>query len=333
MPAGNGEFEPDAVIRLQSVPEGLPIDALIVHHFASSDSNVFLVSLDFPNGTPSSLSTNTPRLALLKLHDRRAFSRLRRSRSELQLDTEPFTEEHQKTYERYLSQLDPDRLSHMRLHDKQLLEDGHRTMASGEFETYLALWARKRYNAEVEVYKRLPHLQGRRIPRLYGVVVYPHARYIPDLIPGLLLEHTPSIPMPSLIRHDPPYPYDLIRGALDDAVRLVHEMNDQGVLNENISLDGIHVRQSYLDAWDTVSGASDASPSCFLTGLSHCRFRKPDESEENWRAIKWAVDEEGTIGHAGQRMIQQEYRGRKDPDDIWVYKPSLRYYSQLQSEN
>jgi len=328
---GSKEFESGAVIRLQSVPESLPIDALIVRQYASSESNVFLVSLNFPNGPPTTLSSDTPRQAILKLHDRRAFSRLRQNRSGL--DPETFTEKHQQTYEKYLSQLDPDTLSKMRLHDRQVLEEGHRMMPSGEFETYLALWARKRYNAEVKMYKRLSHLQGKRIPRLYGVVVYPDARHIPDLIPGLLLEHIPSISVSSLIRHDPPYPSRLIHGVLDDAIRLVHEMHDEEVLNENVSLDGIHVRQSYLDAWDVTSGASDQSLCTVLTGLSHCRVRKPNESEEGWMAIKWITDEEGTIGHAGQRMIEQEYRGRKDSDDIWVYKPSSGYRSQVLSEN
>ena len=316
----HSEFDAGSTLVLLPGQDERPIEATIVHACTPfTMSPVLRVSLRYPQGVPPSLGADAPSEAILKLYDRRCLANTREEFG----DTIEYTSQKQQAYEAYLklSTLQSEKSKGIDFDDREALADVE--LSDGEFEGYIAHWTEKFYDTELQTYRHLQSLQGTRIPQLYTTITYPGARGIPDPIPGLLLEYVPSLSLRQFIRHNPPYPTSTIQTVCDDALKTINAVNDLEVLNEDVRLDNLLVRKSAFEE-ESSKGLSH----CVLIDLSHCRPRKSEENDDEWRQAKQSQDEEGAIGYVVQREVKEAYSAISgSTEDVWVYKPSGRYYS------
>lgn len=319
----NSEYSPGSVIRLKSVQNNVPIEATVWHAYIPfTMSPVLRVSLA-PDCLAALSGTDAPAEMILKLYDRRYLINVREEYG----DTNPteYTWYKQAAYAEYLLALQNEQKKPIDFGNMEMMMEAD--LSDGEFEGYMAHWAKKLYETELQTYEDLHLLQGKRIPRLYSAVLYTHPHSIPDPVPGLLLEYIPSLSLRQFIQYDPPWSPSLVRRVCNDAVKLVDEVSDHEVLNEDVRVDNVLVR---LSALSNVEDMSPACVACVLIDLSHCRKRRSDEGEEEWMRAKWSQDEEGAVGYVAQREVRDRYPAEQG--EVWNYKPSLRYYRPMQEE-
>jgi len=115
----------------------------------------------------------------------------------------------------------------------------------------------------------------------------------------------------------------ILSSVCDDAVVLIHQISDHGILNTDVRLDNILVR--LLTSPGSMPKIEDPNP-CVLIDLALCRLRREDENEDAWIAEKWSQDEEGAVGRVLEGLLK-----RLGHEGVWKYKPSLRYYRPLET--
>ena len=191
-------------------------------------------------------------------------------------------------------------------------------MSDGEFEAYLEERSRLFYKQEKQTYERLKDGQGTWLPNLYCSVFMPR----PDgtTVKGLLLEYIPSISLRDFVStwtsRVPPLPIDLLKRVGDTAVALIDRVSDLDVLNPDVRIDNVLVRESALNV-----GEAEPEPyPVVLIDLADCRLRQPEESDEDWRKAKQYQDESGAMGCVLLMKVEQQI-GK----DIWTYERSTRY--------
>jgi len=183
---------------------------------------------------------------------------------------------------------------------------------AAENEAFLTAELRKCFDAEVATYARLQENQGKAIPRLFDVVTLntdlPNVKlnlqqqelYRPK---GVLLQYLPGFSLTTLADNAPKESW---QGIVDQAIQIVHILDDHGILNADVRPDNF------------IIVPKDDEYQVFMIDFGQCRFRREDESDEQWGRAKWIQDEEGAVGYVMRMMLRKvgfELR----------YEPSNRY--------
>ena len=290
-------------------------------------SPVLLVSLAQPSSPSHDNESPLPTTAILKLYDRRCLTNTRDEFDE----GAPWSLDKEREYRQYLEDVTNGTIARGDFASQTFMWDNE--VSDGEFEAYLQYQAQKIFNAERTAYERLHTLQGKKIPKLYGVVEHeitiPNARSdgspVTEAIPGLLLEYVPGPTLRQFVAtwkaREPPLPNEVLTTLCEEAVRVVDRVSDFDVLNEDVRIDNFLIREPFVDESTSIV-AEDA---VVLIDLGQSRLRREDESEDDWIKAKWSQDETGAVGFVVLGLVRQ-FVGQ----DVWSYKRSLRYYRPLE---
>lgn len=281
----------------------IPLSATIVHAFRPfTMSPVLRVHLS-PSGSHQSCAIPTD--VVLKLYDRRCLNNLRETYD----DSRPWSVDKEREYRQYISS------STSHIIDEDYLWE-YDDVSDGEFEAYLARRAVAMFEAECATYNRLSDLQGKQVPRVFGVVQYTYEVTVPsptgdgsapttytETVPGILIEYVSSVTLRELVKtwtaRTPPLPNSVLAALCEEAVALVDHVSDYDVLNEDVRLDNFLVRTPFVKNRAVSTHpqplALVAHP-IVLIDLGQCRLRRPDEDNEAWRAAKQNEDETGAVG-------------------------------------
>ena len=107
-------------------------------------------------------------------------------------------------------------------------------------------------------------------------------------------------------------------------MRVVDRVNDFEVLNEDVRVDNFLIREELLMSY-AQGDAATLDGAVVLIDLGQCRFRREDESEDEWIQAKWSQDETGAIGFIALNLVR-----RFVGEDVWKYERHLRYYRPLE---
>ncbi|KAL1710890.1 hypothetical protein EV121DRAFT_275284 [Schizophyllum commune] len=308
----------------------MPIACKIVKAYRPfTMSPVLLVSI-LPSAASSENAYSLPSTVILKLHDRRCFTNIRSDFDE----GKPWSLEKEKEYRRYLDGVSSGSATSLDFGSPTFFYDND--VSDGEFEAYLHHVAQRTFDAERAAYERLRELQGRLLPTLYGAVefeaVIPDTRdesgMVTEIVPGLLLEFVSSLSLRQLITtwktRDPPLPNTVLAAVCEEAVRVVDRVNDFEVLNEDVRVDNFLIREELLISY-AQGDAATLDGAVVLIDLGQCRFRREDESEDEWIQAKWSQDETGAIGFIALNLVR-----RFVGEDVWKYERDMRYYRPLE---
>ncbi|KAH7318658.1 hypothetical protein B0I35DRAFT_409512 [Stachybotrys elegans] len=173
---------------------------------------------------------------------------------------------------------------------------------AAENEAYLADELQKCFNSEITTYSRLREHQGKLIPRFFGcpLTTQQQELYQPK---GILLEYLSGFTLSSMIQSTPRSSWQDI---VDQAIRIVHVLGDNNILNADVRPDNFVVvpeGQAYR---------------VFMIDFGRCRLRGEDESDAEWGRAKWMEDEEGAVGVVmGSRLGRVGFELRFEPS--WRY--------------
>lgn len=207
--------------------------------------------------------------------------------------------------------------------------------STGHREAYLEKHCEKLYKQEVEVYRALAEVQGDLVPRLYGTVTVPRKnkqgrRRVRSR--GMLIEymrHSFSL------RDIPEYIPDQERWQEigNDAVRLVQEVGDMGVINKDVRLDNVLV-VPILDkilATTKNHGITDLCAEVdqyrvVMIDFGLARLQADDESEDEFRKARISQDEEGAVGYIlSKHLLKYAERSESfNGEAPFYYRPSGR---------
>ncbi|RDB18493.1 hypothetical protein Hypma_000331 [Hypsizygus marmoreus] len=311
------------------------LTAVVSHAFAPfTMSSVLRVSLR-PSQSVGDVSA--PSEAILKLYDRRCMANIRGMYDE----TKPHDASKELAYRQYLDDARKAKDAACDFDDPLFFEE--RDVSDGEFEGYIEHQCRQMFDAECSTYRHLLELQGQLIPRLHGTVEYipppmianNGTEIVMDPIPGILVEYIPSITLRNLVQTwrtlDPPLSLDILCSVADSATAVIERISDYSVLNEDVRLDNMLVRQPLFTGNAASNNASmeNLVPNpCVLIDLAQCRLRREDETDEDWRAVKWSQDEAGAIGFVLAGLINKHLG-----EGVWTYQRSMRYYRPLEESD
>ncbi|KAI1787464.1 hypothetical protein LXA43DRAFT_1184491 [Ganoderma leucocontextum] len=312
-----------------STSERMALACTIVKAFRPfTMSPVLLVSLGQPQpSTSTSLhdGTSLPSSAILKLYDRRCLSNVR---NQWDKDHPWWSLDKEREYREYLDDLATGAEAPLDFDDAAFMQDYETTEA--ELEAYLQHIAQNVFNAERATYERLRPLQGKKIPRLYGVVEYeivipdacPDGSAVTETVPGLLLEYIPSSTLRELVAtwtvRDPPLPNGVLATLCDQVMKVVDRISDFDVLNEDVRMDNFLIREPFVSS--SSHGEDPAVGKVVLIDLGHCRLRREDESEDEWVEAKCSQDEEGAAGVVLLRLVRVSVG-----ENVWTHKWGIRW--------
>jgi len=174
------------------------------------------------------------------------------------------------------------------------------------------------YQAERKAYEHLAPLQGEYVPKLYANGwLEDSSRGIHLQIPGLLLEFIPGFSLRNVADY---VPEDTLQALCDEAISVLNRIDDLGILNKDVRLDNVLIRQKRSDATQETT----YKPVFIDFALSEVR---DDFSAEEWTVMKCQRDEEGALGHVAQMHLRKITGTRKKKTTLFpfVYTPSYRY--------
>ncbi|KZT10641.1 uncharacterized protein LAESUDRAFT_692854 [Laetiporus sulphureus 93-53] len=292
-----------------STEDGVSLCARVTHTYSPfTMSPVLRVSIDplRPSALPPS-SSPFPTEAILKLYDRRCLTNTRVDYD----DGRPWSLDEEREHWQYLVEVERGAAKVGDFASPTYMWDND--VSDGAFEAYLAYTAPAMFAAERAAYECLNELQGKEIPRLYGVVEW-------EVVPGILIEYVSGLTLRQLVqtwpRRTPTLSNVLLAHLCDRAVAVVDHMSDFDVLNEDVRLDNFLIREPFLELVEYP---------VVLVDLAQCRLRCAEEDEDAWVAAKWSQDETGAVGFVLLSLVQ-ECVGK----DVWSFKRSLRYYRPLE---
>lgn len=224
---------------------------------------------------------NTSFRAVLKLYDRRFCPQLRQD-----LHLQPYTGPLQVAYLEYIRTGDASkylsRLCNELDSDTERSLDEH-PMAHflAEEEVFLQDYCLGLYEKELSTYKRLQNLQGTEIPQLLTSVTYlpctPEGggEDIPPVfteVKGILIELISGFPLAELADNAPRESWQMI---CNQAVRIVHQLSDHDILNEDTAVENVIVSPCG-------NNAEGNAYRLVMLDFAECRFRQEDDSDEEW---------------------------------------------------
>lgn len=182
-----------------------------------------------------------------------------------------------------------------------ILRDRH--WSDVEFETFLYIKCIEQYDAEINVYKLLPHLQGKGIPEFYGGVRLfdppssagnsPFAEDIAKYfeIHGILIEFIDGFSLRDLAYNAPRESWQAI---CEEAIRIVLAVSEPGILNEDCCVRNFLVRKN----------ETNGNYEVFQIDFALSYERDPEQSDESWLLEKTEKDEEGAIGTVMEHKLK-----------------------------
>ncbi|KAK7428880.1 hypothetical protein QQZ08_004650 [Neonectria magnoliae] len=191
---------------------------------------------------------------------------------------------------------------------------------TAENEAYLADELQKCFNSEIATYSRLQEHQGKIIPRFLAAITLgmppPDAALSTQQqelyqIKGVLLEYLTGFSLSSMVQSAPRSSWQDI---VDQAIRIVHVLGDNNILNADVRPDNF------------VVVPEDQAYRVFMIDFGQCRLRREDESDAEWGRAKWIQDEEGAVGAVMRSRLKKvgfELR----------FEPSWRYLSWAPGED
>ncbi|KAH6867726.1 hypothetical protein B0T10DRAFT_502161 [Thelonectria olida] len=191
---------------------------------------------------------------------------------------------------------------------------------TAENEAYLADELRKCFNSEIAIYSCLQQHQGKIIPRfLAGItlgVPPPDAALTTQQqelyqLKGILLQYLSGFSLSSMVQNAPRSSWQDI---VDQAIRIVHVLGDNNILNADVRPDNF------------VVVPKDQAYRVFMIDFGQCRLRRKDESDAEWGRAKWTQDEEGAVGAV------MRSRMRKVGFEL-QFEPSWRYLAWAPGED
>ncbi|EAS37153.3 uncharacterized protein CIMG_02507 [Coccidioides immitis RS] len=288
-----------------------PITATILEVFTPFTLSCVLVVQAIPaviRLSPTSLRIKRP--MVLKLYDRRFACGFREGEKFLRWSPQIET-----VYQQYIVRGRRQGWSNRRRDGIEPSEDEKRAFRISLDEEYLDDLAKEIHDTETKAYRRLEGLQGKIIPRLFANVRM-RADFSPNtslptkdnkscdepVIPGLLLQHIPGFQLRQLSLKAPRKMWQSI---CDEALRIVNDVGDCGIINEDVKPRNFVVRDDRPQGNFTV----------YMIDFGVCAFREQVEDEESWRMLQAHGDEEGAIGYAMQGKLNGGF----------VYKRSEKY--------
>jgi serine/threonine protein kinase len=120
-------------------------------------------------------------------------------------------------------------------------------------------------------------------------------------VPGILLELIEGINLEEI----DPSSFNL-NNVFNDALRIINQCGELGVLNHDIRLSNFIVRPR---------------GSVVMIDFAQARVRRGDETDLDWKRMKWDEDEEGCVGAAAAKKFG------------WQYIRSLKYCPPFERES
>ncbi|KAF4550678.1 Hypothetical protein D9617_16g014660 [Elsinoe fawcettii] len=177
-----------------------------------------------------------------------------------------------------------------------------------EGEAYLHTFALDFFDSEAQAYKRLGELQGHEIPSLYSTVTLSlpwrdsdsdrtehellsaneavkHWVESLGVVRGILVEYIDGITLADLA-NTTTIPRHKWQGFVDAAIRNVHKISDHDILNEDVRPSNIMVSLSH----------EAVEHRMVMLDFALCRFREPEQSDHEWGRAKHTQHEEGAVG-------------------------------------
>jgi predicted protein tyrosine phosphatase len=195
------------------------------------------------------------------------------------------------------------------LHHVEKLQIYEMDFSYAQAEAYIAHLVLEQYTAEIAVYDALRDHQGKAVPRLLAAVDLdlspPGAEDELFHIKGILLEFIEGFPMSQLSGNVPQSAWQNI---VDQGIAAVHVLGDHYIMDED---------RRPLNFM--VSPEKDGEFRVFMIDFGCCRFKRDDESEEEWASNKITMDEEGAVGLLMRKWLA------KDHGFNLHYEPSSRY--------
>jgi serine/threonine protein kinase len=237
--------------------------------------------------------------AVLKLFDRRCM-KIYRAR--------PHDGESEKEYQDFIERVQTGTTERIDFDDPDYDVDKENP---GEFEAYLEHICHQMFENEKQTYLRLADLQGTKIPRLFNTVAFPVFRQDKSTytVRGLLMEYIPSVTLRQLLlswdRDKPSIPISLVPSLCDEAIAIVNLISDRSVINTDVRLENVLVRQNNSSDHPVV-----------IIDLAQSSLRS-DETEKEWKEWKRREDEEGAIGCVAEKLIK-----RTLGEGVWKFNRS-----------
>ena len=210
----------------------------------------------------------------------------------------------------------------------------------GHREAYLEKKTERLFQTEVNIYRQLREVQGKKVPLVYGIVRFPQTGMGPDVdgaeVRGLLMEYiSPSFTLREIPEIIPDRA--LWQDAGKTAVKLVQDIGDLGVINQDVRLDNVllvHIKDGFQD--DDVEEEmvfEEARTLKFFKavmidfGLS--RLQMEDETDDDFRRARHQQDEEGAVGFVLEKHLMKAVSGKdpkekKDEDRPFKFQHSSR---------
>lgn len=116
----------------------------------------------------------------------------------------------------------------------------------------------------------------------------------PFKVKGVLLEYIEGYNMWDMLDHFPPSTW---QGLVDEAIGIVHILSDYSILNQDVRPENFLV----------APGKDGAAPRVYMIDFGCCRFRREDESDEDWGRDKNSRNEDGAIGARVQQKAKRDY--------------------------
>lgn len=268
-------------IILQARDGERPVEAKVTKVFAPfTQSCTVLVSIE----------SDTPELNgefILRLIDRRYATQLRRDQR-----VPPWTPEIESQYRQFI--LNGGIIEFLDMIDSV---DGELEGDLDEVqnEAFISNMARDLVDNEVDAYKTLEDLQGKRVPRFFGSVKIASSPDRPYAVSeytdarGLLIEYVQGFPLDDLVIRASKKTWKTIGGKVMGTLRAVRA---RGIVNLNANARSFIVSPKGSDVR--------------MINFSQCRFREQYETEEEWSRVQRGSEDEEIIG----RVLEAVSHGR-----------------------
>lgn len=240
--------------------------------------------------SPSTSATT----AFLKLFDRRYASQLRQDNGII-----PWTKGIEDAYLEFIQSSRAEEFLQKLCHDKNFKELTEEEWDAAENEAFLAHELLGLFTAETATYAKLHNHQKKSIPGLFAPITLNITSLGADSsadmsvelyqVKGVLLEYLPGFSLSTLEKHAPRSCWQNI---VDQAIAVVHILDDNSILNADVRPDNFMVVPS-----------GDAGYQVFMIDFGQCKFRGTDESDLEWGRKKWIQDEEGAVGYVMKHKL------------------------------
>lgn len=188
-------------------------------------------------------------------------------------------------------------------------------------EAFISNMARDLVDNEVDAYKTLEDLQGKRVPRFFGSVKIassldrPYAVSEYTDIRGLLIEYVQGFPLDDLVIRASKKTWKTIGRKVMGTLRAVRA---RGIVNLNARA------RSFI--------VSPKSLNVRMINFIQCRFREQYGTEEEWRRVQRGFEDEETIGHVLENLSHGRFEW-KPSSSLQRLQPAFKSQDTRASSN